>query len=249
MEHTFKDQNIVITGGTRGIGAGIAKAFLENGAHVIATYAGNDERAQAFKGSLGELGERLALRKFDVADKEAVEAFWAWAKDTYEQIHVLVNNAGIRKDNILASLDETSWDDVMNTNLKGTYLMSQGAFLTMMKKRFGRIINMSSIGGVLGLPGQSNYAASKAGQIALAKTLSKEVGKRGITVNCVLPGFIETELIADLPEEQVKEYKKSVPLKRFGSTEEVAHAVMFLASPKAAYITGSCLEVTGGLNG
>jgi 3-oxoacyl-[acyl-carrier protein] reductase len=137
----------------------------------------------------------------------------------------------------------------MNTNLKGTYLMSQGAVLTMMKKRFGRIINMSSIGGVLGLPGQSNYAASKAGQIALAKTLSKEVGKRGITVNCVLPGFIETELIGDLPEEQVKEYKKQVPLKRFGTTDEVAHAVMFLASPQSAYITGSCLEVTGGLNG
>jgi 3-oxoacyl-[acyl-carrier protein] reductase len=250
MENTeFKDKVIVITGGTRGIGAGIATEFLKSGASVVATYAGNDERAQSFKGSLGELGEKLVLRKFDVADKEAVEAFWNSITEDFEQIHILVNNAGIRKDNILASLDEESWDAVMDTNLKGTYLMSQGAVLHMMRKRFGRIINMSSIGGVLGLPGQSNYAASKAGQIAMAKTLSKEVGKRGITVNCVLPGFIETELIADLPEEQVKEYKSQVPLKRFGKTEEVANAVKFLASEKAAYITGSCLEVTGGLNG
>lgn len=250
MENTeFKDKVIVITGGTRGIGAGIATEFLNAGGSVIATYAGNDERAQAFKGSLGERGEKLILRKFDVADKEAVEAFWTSITEDFEQIHILVNNAGIRRDNILASLDEESWDRVIDTNLKGTYLMSQGAVLHMMRKRFGRIINMSSIGGVLGLPGQSNYAASKAGQIAMAKTLSKEVGKRGITVNCVLPGFIETELIADLPEEQVKEYKSQVPLKRFGKTEEVANAVMFLASEKAAYITGSCLEVTGGLNG
>lgn len=245
----FLDQNIVITGGTRGIGAGIAKSFLEKNAHVIATYAGNDERAQGFKASLGELGERLTLRKFDVSNKDAVGAFWNSVNEEFGQVHVLINNAGIRKDNILASLDEDSWDKVIDTNLKGTFLMSQGAVLNMMSKRYGRIINMSSIGGVLGLPGQSNYAASKAGQIAMAKTLSKEVGKRGITVNCVLPGFIETELIADLPEEQVKEYKAQVPLKRFGKVEEVAHAVMFLASKEAAYITGSTLEVTGGLNG
>lgn len=247
ITHNFENQNIIITGGTRGIGAGIARAFLTSGAHVIATYAGNDEKAQSFKGSLGELGEKLTLRKFDVANKEAVEAFWSAMGEEFGQIHVLVNNAGIRRDNILASLDEESWDRVMDTNLKGTYLMSQGAVLNMMKNRYGRIINMSSIGGILGLPGQANYAASKAGQIAIAKTLSKEVGKRGITVNCVLPGFIETELIADLPPEQVKEYKKDVPLKRFGTTDEVAHAVMFLASKEAGYMTGSTLEITGGL--
>lgn len=247
ITHNFENQNIVITGGTRGIGAGIARAFLTSGAHVIATYAGNDEKAQSFKGSLGELGEKLTLRKFDVANKEAVHAFWNAIGEEFGQVHVLVNNAGIRRDNILASLDEESWDSVMDTNLKGTYLMSQGAVLNMMKNRYGRIINMSSIGGILGLPGQANYAASKAGQIAIAKTLSKEVGKRGITVNCVLPGFIETELISDLPPEQVKEYKKDVPLKRFGTTDEVAHAVMFLASKEAGYMTGSTLEITGGL--
>ena len=243
----FNDQVVIVTGGTRGIGAGIAKSFLNAGAMVVSTYAGNDEKALAFKASLGDMSERLHLRKFDVSLKSDVDTFWSWADETFEQVHVLVNNAGIRQDGILASLEESAWDRVIDINLKGTYLMSQGAVLKMMRNRYGRIVNMSSIGGALGLAGQSNYAASKAGQVAMAKTLSKEVAKRGITVNCVLPGFIETELIGDLPEEQVKAYKATVPLKRFGSTEEVAHAVQFLASKKAAYITGTTLEVAGGL--
>lgn len=242
----FHNQVVVVTGGTRGIGAALSTAFIDAGATVIATYAGNDDRAQTFKATLEE-GERLHLKKFDVSKKDQVDLFWKEVDQEYEQIHVLVNNAGIRKDNILASLDEQSWDDVLDINLKGTYLMCQGAVLKMMKSRYGRIVNMSSIGGILGLAGQSNYAASKAGQIALAKTLSKEVGKRGITVNCVLPGFIETELISDLPEAQVKEYKSQVPMKRFGKPSEVADAVLFLSSDKASYITGATIEVSGGL--
>lgn len=242
----FNNQNVIITGGTRGIGAALSDAFLKAGATVIATYAGNDDRAQSFKASV-ENGEQLHLRKFDVSKKDQVDQFWSELDKEFEQIHVLVNNAGIRKDGIMASMDEQSWDDVLDVNLKGTFLMSQAAVLKMMRARFGRIINMSSIGGVLGLAGQSNYAASKAGQMALAKTLSKEVGKRGITVNCVLPGFIETELISDLPEAQVKEYKSQVALKRFGKPEEVANTVLFLASDKASYITGASIEVSGGL--
>lgn len=242
----FENQNVIITGGTRGIGAALSTSFLAAGATVIATYAGNDDRAQSFKSTV-EGGDRLHLKKFDVSKKDQVDTFWSEIDSEFEQIHVLVNNAGIRKDGLLASMDEESWDDVLDINLKGTYLMAQGAVLKMMKSRYGRIINMSSIGGILGLSGQANYAASKAGQIALAKTLSKEVGKRGITVNCVLPGFIETELIADLPEAQVKEYKSQVPMKRFGRPEEVADTVVFLASDKASYITGTTLEVAGGL--
>lgn len=243
---SFESQVVIVTGGTRGIGAALSEAFIKAGATVVATYAGNDDRALSFKATL-ENGDRLHLKKFDVSKKDQVEQFWSEIDGEFEQVHVLVNNAGIRKDNILASLDEQSWDDVLDVNLKGTFLMSQGAVLKMMRARYGRIINMSSIGGVLGLAGQSNYAASKAGQMAMAKTLSKEVGKRGITVNCVLPGFIETELIEDLPAEQVKEYKSQVPMKRFGKTEEVANAVLFLASDKASYITGASLEVSGGL--
>jgi len=148
---------------------------------------------------------------------------------------------------MLAMMPDDEWQNVLDTNLGGTFLMSKYAVPLMMKNRYGRIINMSSIGGRLGLPGQANYAASKAGQEAISKVLSKELGKRGITVNNILPGFIETELIADLPEEQVKEYKKQVPLKRFGKIEEVASAVLFLASKDASYITGASLEITGGL--
>ena len=139
------------------------------------------------------------------------------------------------------------WNDVISTNLTGTFLMSKHAVLKFMPNRYGRIVNMSSIGGSLGLPGQANYAASKAGQIAISKTLSKEVAKRGITVNNVCPGFIDTELLADLPEEQRKEYMKDVPMKRFGKVEEVAAAVLFLASKEASYITGASLEIAGGL--
>ena len=243
----FKDQVVVVTGGTRGIGAGIVTAFLNEGAHVVATYAGNEEKALAFKNSLGEEGERLLLRAFDVSNKEQVNTFWSWLEETSGGCDVLVNNAGIRQDQILASMEEVQWDRVMDVNLKGTMLMSQAAVLIMMKKRYGRIVNMSSIGGQLGLSGQANYAASKAGQIALSKVLSKEVAKRGITVNNVLPGFIETELIADLPPEQVKEYKKTVPLRRFGTTSEVAHCVLFLADKNSSYITGTNIEVAGGL--
>ena len=239
----FNGQTAIVTGGTRGIGRGITEAFLKNGATVIATYASNDTAANSFKEEMATFGDRLILKKFDVSKTSECEEFF----NTLEEIDILVNNSGIRKDNLLATLSEDDWDQVMNINLKGTYNMSKFAVLKMMRKRYGRIINISSIGGALGLPGQANYAASKAGQIAISKSLSKEVAKRNITVNNIAPGFIETELIQDLPEEQVKEYKKQVPMKRFGSTEEVAHAVMFLASREASYITGTTIEVSGGL--
>jgi 3-oxoacyl-[acyl-carrier protein] reductase len=239
----FNGQTAIVTGGTRGIGRGITEEFLKNGATVIATYASNDNAANAFKEEMATFGDRLILKKFDVSNTSECEAFY----NSIEDIDILVNNSGIRKDNLLATLSEDDWDRVLDINLKGTYNMSKFAVLKMMRKRYGRIINISSIGGALGLPGQANYAASKAGQVAISKSLSKEVAKRNITVNNIAPGFIETELIQDLPEEQVKEYKKQVPMKRFGSTQEVAHAVLFLASREASYITGTTIEVSGGL--
>jgi len=245
----FKDQIIVITGGTRGIGAGITEAFLEKGAHVIATYSGNDQAAGEFRERLSSFGERLETKKFDVKKTSEVENFFQWLEEKHGHLEVLVNNAGIRRDQIIASLSEEDWDGVLDTNLKGTYNMTKSAVLLMMKNRYGRIVNMSSVGGKLGLPGQSNYAASKAGQIALSLSVSKEVAKRNITINNVCPGFIETELIADLPEEQVKEYKSQVPMKRFGKVSEVAHAVLFFASKNSSYITGTTIDVAGGLNG
>lgn len=245
----FNDQIVVVTGGTRGIGAGITEAFLNKGAKVVATYSGNDKAATEFKERLSSFSDKLELRKFDVKKSSEVEAFFNWLEDKHGHLEVLVNNAGIRRDQIIATMSEEDWDGVMDTNLKGTYNMTKQAVLLMMKNRYGRIVNMSSVGGKLGLPGQANYAASKAGQIALSLSVSKEVAKRNITINNVCPGFIETELISDLPEEQVKEYKSQVPMKRFGKVTEVAHAVLFFASKESSYITGTTIDVAGGLNG
>ena len=246
--YNFQSQHVIITGGTRGIGAGLTEQFLKAGATVIATYAGNDEAAQVFKEKFSEYGPKLILKKFNVANTSEVEKFFAEYDQTYPSLEVLINNAGIRRDNIIASMSENEWDSVIDTNLKGTYNMTRFGVLAMMKNRYGRIVNMSSVGGKLGLPGQANYAASKAGQIALSLSVSKEVAKRNITINNVCPGFIETELLKDLPEEQVKEYKSQVPMKRFGKVEEVAHAVLFFASKEASYITGATLDIAGGLN-
>lgn len=244
----FNSQHVIVTGGTRGIGAGITEAFLKTGAMVVATYSGNDTAAMNFKESLSVYGDKLVIKKFDVRSTSEVEAFFKEYDETYPSLEILVNNAGIRRDQIIPSMQEEDWDAVIDTNLKGTYNMTRFAVLSMMKNRYGRIVNMSSVGGKLGLPGQANYAASKAGQIALSLSVSKEVAKRNITINNVCPGFIETELLADLPAEQVKDYKSQVPMKRFGKVFEVAHAVMFFASKEASYITGASLDIAGGLN-
>jgi 3-oxoacyl-[acyl-carrier protein] reductase len=244
----FSNQNVIVTGGTRGIGAGITEAFLKAGALVVATYSGNDEAAAKFKERNHLYGDKLVLKKFNVASTSEVEHFFRDYEASFPSLEILVNNAGIRRDQIIPSMTENDWDMVIDTNLKGTFNMTRMAVLQMMKNRYGRIINMSSVGGKLGLPGQANYAASKAGQIALSLSVSKEVAKRNITINNICPGFIETELIKDLGEEQVKEYKSQVPMKRFGKVDEVAHAVLFFASREASYITGATLDVAGGLN-
>lgn len=243
----FSNQTVIVTGGTRGIGRGIAEAFLKNGATVIATYAGNDAAAAKMKADNSGFEGKIHVYKCDVRDEAAVIDFYKIVEEKFPKIEVLINNSGIRKDQVTAMMSLLEWNDVISTNLTGTFLMSKHAVLQFMKNRYGRIVNMSSIGGSLGLPGQANYAASKAGQIAISKSLSKEVAKRGITVNNVCPGFIDTELLADLPEEQRKEYMKDVPMKRFGKVEEVAAAVLFLASKEASYITGASLEISGGL--
>lgn len=247
--YNFQNQHVIVTGGTRGIGGGLTEAFLKSGATVVATYGGNDEAANRFKEKHSIYGDKLVLKKFDVSNTAEVESFFKEYETQFPSLEILVNNAGIRRDQIVATMSENDWDSVIDTNLKGTYNMTRFAVLTMMKNRYGRIVNMSSVGGKLGLQGQANYAASKAGQIALSLSVSKEVAKRNITINNVCPGFIETELIADLPEDQVKEYKSQVPMKRFGKVEEVAHAVLFFASKESSYITGASLDIAGGLNG
>jgi 3-oxoacyl-[acyl-carrier protein] reductase len=243
----FLDQIVLVTGGTRGIGRGISEAFVKEGAIVLATYAGNDQAANEFKNANEMYADKIFTQKCDVRNEEEVIKLFSLIEEKFSKLDVLVNNSGIRKDQLTATMSMLEWNDVINTNLTGTFIMSKHAVLMMMKNRYGRIINMSSVGGSLGLPGQANYAASKAGQVAISQTLSKEVAKRGITVNNILPGFIDTELIADLPAEQKKEYVQQVPMRRFGKVSEVAHAVLFFASREASYITGACLEIDGGL--
>ncbi len=243
----FTGKIAVVTGATRGIGKAVSETLLVQGATVIGIYGGNDGAAEQFRVDCADFGEKLLLRRVNVADYQAVEAFFAEIEEQFETIDILVNNAGIRRDAVLAMMKEDEWRQVIDVNLTGGYTMSKFAVMLMMKQKYGRIIFITSPMGHLGFPGQSNYAASKAGQVGLMKSLSKEVAKRKITVNCVSPGFIGTELLEDLAEQQVKEYKKMVPARRFGTPEEVADAVSFLAGDKAGYINGAVLEITGGL--
>jgi 3-oxoacyl-[acyl-carrier protein] reductase len=238
---------VVVTGGTRGIGRGIVEAFLQAGARVHVTYTGNETAAAAFRGANAATAVRWQLHKFDVSDYAAAEAFFRGLEAAGEKIQVLVNNAGIRRDGVVGMLNPADWKAVLDTNLTGTYTMSKFAVQMMMRPRYGRIVSVTSPSGKFGFEGQANYAASKAGQVAFTRSLSKEVARRGITVNCVSPGFMETDFLADLPPEQAEAYRNQVPLKRFGKVAEVAGAVLFLASAEAAYITGATLEITGGL--
>jgi len=247
MTADFAGQKAVVTGATRGIGRAISLALLERGAVVIGVYGGDDAAAERFRSDCGRFADRLRLYRCDVSSYEAVEALYGEIEKEFDTIDILVNNAGIRRDGVLAMMPEKDWRRVIDVNLTGGYTMSRFGVQLMLKQRYGRIIFITSPMAHMGFAGQANYAASKAGQIGMMKSLSKETAKRKITVNCVSPGFIDTELLSDLPEAQAKEYRNMVPVRRFGTPEEVADAVLFLAGRSAAYITGSVLEVTGGI--
>jgi 3-oxoacyl-[acyl-carrier protein] reductase len=243
----FSGRTVVVSGATRGIGRTIAGKFLEAGAKVIGIYAGNAESAASFAEEYKDYSSKLDLLKCNIANEEEVAALFKMVEEKYQSLDILVNNAGIRRDAVLALMQTEQWQQVIDINLTGTFFMSKKAVPLMMQNKYGRIINITSPVAHLGFPGQANYAASKAGQIALTKTLAKEVARKKITVNCVSPGFIATDFINDLDKEQLASYKKMVPMRRFGTPEEVAHAVLFMAGQKAAYITGTVLEISGGL--
>ena len=245
--NTFINQKAIVTGATKGIGRAITEALLTQGATVLGLYSGDEAAAVAFAAAHSASDGRLHLRRVDVSDFKAVETFCRETEEQFNTIDILVNNAGIRRDAVLAMMRQDDWQRVLDINLSGGYNMCRHVLPLMLKQKYGRIIFITSPMGHLGFAGQANYAASKAGQVGLMKSLSKEVAKRKITVNCISPGFISTDFIGDLPEEQMKEYKKLVPAGRFGTPEEVADAVLFLADKKAAYINGTVLEVTGGL--
>jgi 3-oxoacyl-[acyl-carrier protein] reductase len=241
-------QVAVVTGGTRGIGAAVSTALLEAGATVHAAYRADEEAARAFADRMAVHGERLRLHRLDVADDAAVEGFWRTMETAApEGVQILVNNAGIRRDGIVGTMAAADWRAVIETNLTGSFHMSKWAVQSMLRGRYGRIVFVTSPAGEHGFAGQGNYAASKAGQVGLMRALAREVGKKKITVNCVSPGFVETELIADLSEEKRKEHLAMVPLARFGRPEEIAWAVAALCSKEASYVHGTVLEVTGGI--
>jgi 3-oxoacyl-[acyl-carrier protein] reductase len=243
----FSGQTVVVSGATRGIGRAIAGAFLTQGANVIGLYAGNSQAARSFSEEFKRYSSQIDLLQCDISKEIEVTALFAMIEEKYQSLDVLVNNAGIRRDAVLALMQSDDWQHVIDINLTGTYFMAKQAVLLMMQKKYGRIINITSPVAHLGFSGQSNYAASKAGQVALTKTLAKEVAKKKITVNCVSPGFIATDFINDLSKEQLATYKKMVPMRRFGTPEEVADAVLFLSGRRANYITGTVLEIDGGL--
>ncbi len=247
MIFDFKDQTAIVTGGTRGIGRAVSEALLHAGAQVVATYLGDDKAAEEFLAANREAQDRLTIKKFDVADYGGVEGFFRDQVEESGPFQVLVHSSGIRRDAVVGMMKADDWNQVIQTNLTGTFNVLKQAVQAMMRARYGRIVVITSPIGHFGFAGQSNYAASKAGQVALVRSLSKEVATRGITVNCVSPGFIDTDFIADLPEKQKAAYLGMVPMKRFGSPAEVAQPVLFLASRDSAYITGSVSEITGGL--
>ena len=248
FEISFAGQTVVVTGGTRGLGRAMTLGFLAAGARVWATYHSNEEAARALRDQAAGHESRLQLARFDVGDHDATCAFWEQLEqEAPGGVQALVHSAGIRRDAVLAMMSRQDWSGVIEANLTGSFHVCKFGVQHMLRRRYGRIVLVTSPARDHGFEGQANYAASKAGQVGLMRSLAREVARRGITVNCVSPGFIDTELIADLTEERRKQYLAQVPLRRFGTPEEVAYAVRMLCAEQATYITGTTLEVAGGL--
>jgi len=241
----FDGQVALVTGASRGIGAAIALELAKQGLKVIGTATSDDGAAK--------IGQTLAAfpgcsgKTLNVNDAQAAEALIGEIVKEHGGLQVLVNNAGITRDNLAMRMKDDEWDAVLDTNLKAVFRMSRAVMRTMMKQRYGRIINITSVVGASGNPGQANYAAAKAGVAGMTRALARELGSRSITVNCVAPGFIETDMTASLQEEQKKALVSQIPLGQLGQPSDIAHAVVYLASPQAGYVTGQELHVNGGM--
>ena len=243
----MKGKTVIITGGNTGIGKEIALLFGQKGANVVINYIVNEEAADEVKSHIQASGAQAITVFGDVTKLEDCENIIKAGIEAFGKIDTLINNSGITRDNLLMRMKENEFDAVIDVNLKGTWNMCKSVVRHMMKNRAGSIINISSVIGIMGNAGQSNYAASKAGMIGLTKSLAKEFGPRGVTVNAVAPGFIETKMTDVLPEEVVAEYLKQIPLNKLGQPEDIANACLFLASDLSRYITGQVLSVNGGM--
>ncbi len=243
----MNNRTALITGASRGIGRAIAEALAQRGANVVINYARDAEGAQAAVQAITAAGGRATALQADVTDFKAAEALIKGTIDAFGGLDILVNNAGTTRDMLIMLMSEADWDVVLDTNLKSAFNCSKAAVKHMMRKRYGRIVNITSVSGLAGNAGQTNYSASKAGLVGFTKALAREVAARNITVNAVAPGFVPTALTNDLPADIKEATLKAIPLGRWGKPEEVAHAVAFLASDEAAYITGQTLSVDGGM--
>ncbi len=237
----------LITGATRGIGRGVALKFAEQGANIAFTYISSEDKAVALEKELAAFGIKAKGYKSDAGNFKAADELINAVAAEFGTIDILVNNAGITRDTLLMRMSEQQWDEVMNANLKSVFNLTKAVQKPMLKAKYGSIINMSSVVGVKGNPGQSNYAASKAGIIGFTKSVALELGSRNIRCNAIAPGFIETEMTAALDEKKVQVWRDGIPLKRGGTAEDVANLTLFLASEMSGYITGQCINVCGGM--
>jgi len=243
----LENKNVLVTGASRGIGKAIATEFAKAGANVAFTYLSSVEKGEALVKELSVFGTKIIGYRSDASEYAASEELVNNIIIDFGSLDVLINNAGITKDTLLMRMSEEQWDDVMRINLKSVFNLTKAATKPMMRAKKGSIINISSVVGVMGNAGQANYAASKAGMIGFTKSIAKELGSRNIRCNAIAPGFIETEMTAELNEEQLKEWIKSIPLKRAGQGKDIADACRFLASDNSSYITGQVLVVDGGM--
>lgn len=237
----------IVTGASRGIGRAIALQLASEGANVVVNFSGSEQKASEVVEEIQNLGSQAIAVQANISDSDSVQQLMNAAQEQFGSIDILVNNAGITRDNLLMRMKEDEWDDVINTNLKGVFLCTKAVTRQMMKQRAGRIINISSIVGVMGNAGQANYVAAKAGVIGLTKTTARELASRNILVNAIAPGFITTEMTETLPEDVKSSMLTQIPLAKLGKPEDIAKAVVFLASDDASYMTGQTLHIDGGM--